>query len=97
MQTNLFESQFQIYHSDNPEVYRLYKRFALQAIDAGAKHLGSKAIMERIRWQTNVETVGDPFKVNNNLTPFYARLFMKDFPEYADFFRTRASRADKEI
>lgn len=91
------ESRFEAYHKANPHIYELFKRFTFEKIRAGAKNLGSKAVFERIRWETGVETVGDDFKVNNIFTPFYARLFMRDYPEHEGFFRVRASAADQDV
>lgn len=82
------------YHRENPHIYRLFKRFALEAIDRGRKHLGAKMIFERIRWYTQVETTGDPFKINNNYHAYYARLFMRDHPDYDGFFRTRKAQGE---
>ena len=88
--------RFEVWHQQNPEVYRLFKRFAGEGIRAGRKHLGTNMIIERIRWYSAVETTGDIYKINNNFAPYYARMFMKDFPQYDGFFRTRKSKADGE-
>ena len=80
---------FNNYHAENPHVYELFKRFAFEAIQAGYEHYSSYCIINRIRWHSEVETRGDPFKINNNYTPRYARKFHDDFPEHAGFFRTR--------
>jgi hypothetical protein len=90
------ESRFREYHATNPEVYQWFKKFAFQKIRAGAKHVGAKAIFERIRFDSPVMASGDPFKVNNIFTPYYARLFMRDFPQYAGIFETRRAKADVE-
>ena len=36
------------------------------------------------------------FKLNNNYRAFYARAFMKKYPEYAGFFRLREQTSEKE-
>ena len=77
------------FHKKNPHVYDLFKRFAFKVIDGGHQHFSSKAIFERIRWETLINTRGSKFKLQNNHTPYYARLFMHDFPQYDGFFRTR--------
>jgi len=78
------------FHEDNPEVYDLIKHYTFQAIEAGHKKYGIQTIAERVRWHSMVETVSDDrFKLNNNHTAYYARLFMKDYPQHAGFFRTR--------
>lgn len=78
-----------LYHEQNPHIYDLFEKFAMQAIISGKKHLGAKMIVERIRWYTDVEAKNDQFKINNNMTPFYARLFEENRPQYKGFFRKR--------
>ena len=77
------------FHEDNPHVYELIKMYTHQAIEAGHKHYGIQTIAERVRWHTMVETKGEPLKLNNNHTAYYARLFMDEHPEHKGFFRTR--------
>jgi len=77
------------YHKNNPQVYALFCSFTWQLIERGHKNYSAKAVFERIRWHTDVETKGEPFKLSNNHTAYYARLFMHDFPEYQGFFRTK--------
>ena len=78
------------FHRENPEVYELFKRFAFEAARV-RDHYSSDAIVHRIRWYTAIETQDHTadFKINNNWTPYYGRLFMVDFPEHEGFFRTR--------
>jgi len=78
------------WHKKNPHVYELFKKYTHQAISAGHKHYGAMAIIQRIRWHTEIETQGDMFKINNNHVPYYARLFAHDHPEHSDFFRMRS-------
>lgn len=78
--------KFNEFHRDNPGVYKLFKKFAFQLIEAGCKRLGSKQIIERIRFETAIKTQGDDFKINNNHTCFYSREFCKEFPEHLDKF-----------
>ena len=82
------------FHNENPEVYELVERFTFDAIRAGRKHFSIKAIFERIRWYTAVETRGEPFKLSNNHRPYYARHFMEMNPKYKGFFRTNRVPTD---
>lgn len=77
------------FHKENPHVWELFVRFTNHAIEAGYTNYSAYAVFERIRWHTEVETKGDPFKVNNNHRPYYARYFHHCFPEHDGFFRTR--------
>lgn len=78
------------FHQQYPQVYLLYKKFALALINAGNTKLGSKMIIERIRWEYKTGSKdAEGFKINNNFTAHYARLFIKDHPQYKDFFEFR--------
>lgn len=85
--------RFLTYHRQNPEIYELFKRFAMEAKSNGMEHFGAAAICERIRWHVAVERRNDEFKVNNNYRSCYTRLLILDHPEFSDFFQTRRSRA----
>lgn len=84
-------SKFLQFHTLHPVVYRLFEQFSLQLIAAGHKKLGSKMIIERIRWEisTNGSKDADGFKINNNYTCYYSRLFIKNNPQYRDYFEFR--------
>jgi hypothetical protein len=90
------ESAFRRHHAENPEIYEFFKRFAFEKIRAGATKLGGKAIWERIRWEAPVDRNGKAFKLDNNLTTWYVRLFQHDYPGLSHMFETRAARADVE-
>lgn len=77
----------------HPEVWRLFERFAVEALRAGVR-IGAKAIWERMRWETRVtQTLPGAPALNNNFTPFYARLFDAKHPGLGLFkFREQTSR-----
>lgn len=77
------------WHKQNPEVWELFKKFTFDTINAGYDHYSVRAIVERIRWHTDVETKGDSFKINNNHMAYYARYFHHMYPEHDGFFRIR--------
>ena len=81
------------WHRQHPEVWDLFVQYAFQMIDAGRKHYGAKAIWERIRWEMDTRYGEGEFKMNNNYTSFYVRLFQNTWPVHADFFRTREQKS----
>lgn len=82
--------KFLRFHTKYPQVYRLFEQFAKQLIEKGHTSLGSKMIIERIRWEVATQSMdADGFKVNNNYTCYYSRLFMKNNPQHGDCFETR--------
>lgn len=84
--------RFEKFHRENPHVYELFKRFTFEAIKAGKKNLSVTMIIERIRWETDVVTSGEPYKINDIFKPYYSRKFMAEFPEHEGFFPTRRIR-----
>ena len=84
-----------IWHRANPHVYELFKRFTMQAINRGHRNLSAWLIVNRIRWETSIETTGDDFKISNDFIAYYSRLFMHDHPQYKGFFRTKTLKSER--
>lgn len=76
------------YLGEHPEFWRLFCRFSFELIGAGRSRYGAKAIVERIRWETVIRG-GDDYKVNNNHTAIFARVFRDTYPEHAHLFEIR--------
>ncbi len=85
---------FREFHLRNPEVFRLLRRFALEAKRSGRKRLGIAALVERVRWHTDIETQGSSLKLDNSFRAHYSRVLMEQEPELVGFFSTRRSKAD---
>lgn len=80
------------FHRAHPEVWKLFERFTFEAIQRGRNHFGVGAVWERLRWETMVNPEYDldgAFRLNNNYRAFYARRFMRLYPQHEGFFRTR--------
>lgn len=85
----IFE-RFKKFHRNNPTIWTLFQRFTLDRIKAGYAHHSAFAVINRIRWECNIEVVRDSaVKLSNGYTPYYARLFAVAYPQHADFFRYR--------
>jgi hypothetical protein len=84
------------WHLENPHVYRLFKRFTFQALmKRRHKHLGAWLVVNRIRWETSIETTGEDFKISNDFIAYYARLFMAQHPEHKGLFRTKPLKEER--
>jgi len=77
------------WHKQNPHVYEMFKKFTFHAIERGHKHSSAWLVINRIRWETSIETKGNDFKISNDYIAFYARLFMVEHPKYDGFFRIK--------
>lgn len=85
--------RFDAFHEANPHVADALETLAEQWFAAGRPKVGVKALVERLRWEAGIQTVGDPYRINNVFTAHYARLLIARRPEWADRIETRALRA----
>lgn len=80
------QQRFQEFHSNNPHVWKLFIRFAVQMVRAGHQTLSASLVVERIRWETNIVTRSDDrFKIANAHRAYYARLWNDKFPSLPPF------------
>jgi hypothetical protein len=80
------------FHRDNPQVYAMFERFALEAINGGMRKIGGRLIWERMRWELAIRTNGQDYKLNNNFVPFYVRAFIARHPEHNRVFQLRSNQ-----
>ena len=82
--------RFLRFNEKYPQVYRLFAKFAFELLAKGLTTIGSKMIIERIRWEVATQSMDeDGFKINNNYTCYYIRLFMEKNPLHKGCFETR--------
>jgi hypothetical protein len=80
---------FEKYNQENPQIYTEFKRLTNMLVSRGYKRVGSRQILEAIRWQTMISG-NDDFKINNNYGAYYSRLFEKDYPWLEGIFEKRS-------
>ena len=61
---------------------------------AQGRRFSMRAALEDARKKDWARTDGDPFSVNNNLSPALARLFLEEHPEARPYLETRRSACD---
>ena len=71
------------WHKQNPHVYELFVKFTFH------KRCSAWLIVNRIRWETTIETSGNDFKISNDFIAYYARLFHAHYPEHEGFFKIK--------
>ena len=85
--------KFKELHKNKPEIYEEFCRIAKALIGRGHKQYSAYGVMHIVRFSVWKEGVTmqpeEDFKISNNMTPFYARLFIRDHPERDDFFVTK--------
>ena len=74
------------------DVYREFRRLCDERLrENPSGHIGSKQIVEVMRWFSGSRMDGDLAKINNNVTSLFARLYVLERPEHEDAFATRRS------
>ena len=85
---------FTKFHLENPQIYKLFKvYFNYLHHRKGWQRVSAKLIIERVRAEVLVETSDPEFKINNNFTTHYARLFVKENPQYEKCFEFRSLKS----
>ena len=93
-ETSLSE-RFRRFHLDNPEVYQQFKHYVRILWNRGYRHYSSDGILHIIRYRSAIRK--DPremYKINNSYSAFYARLLIRDEPQYKDFFELRTRKSN---
>lgn len=76
------------YDAAHPDIWRMFVQFTLQLVRSGVRHYSADGICHKIRFETALRG-GKDFKINNNMTSYYARKFLAAYPEHWGFFETR--------
>lgn len=92
--TDQLLDSFSKFHENNPDIWKLFQRFALDVINSGQDRYSANAIFERIRWHVEIDTKGSEVKLSNNHRAYYARLFHLAHPQHDGFFRNRRLRSE---
>jgi len=85
------------WHRLNPQVWEKFREYTLEAVSSGRTHYSHWAIINRIRWNREIETRGGEFKISNDYICFYARLFHAKHPEHEGFFHLKQLKEEKLI
>ncbi len=88
------DEAFRDFHKANPQIYSWFKKYFFHLERKGKKKISGKLIIERVRWEAFVKTTGEDFRINNNFTSRYVRLFIREFPQYSNYFELRTIHAD---
>ena len=89
--------RFKAWHMVNPEIYEQFEHLALHMIVSGRKKYSAEIIINKIRWEHDIKTDGDVFKINNDFKAIMARLFIYNNPNYDGFFELRINPNAKYV
>lgn len=86
---------FNLFHSENPHIFKSFEKAALRAIGRGRKKLSAKLIINWIRWNELFRTSDLNFKINDAYQSYYARLFVQIHPKHSGVFEFRKLRNEE--
>jgi hypothetical protein len=87
-----FTSEFMRFLEANTHIYDAFEREALHIIARGFKHYSARTIIHVLRHHSALSQEGE-WKINNNVSPYLARLFAYAHPQHADLFEYRIAKA----
>lgn len=86
----------------NPLFLRVFMRIALERARAG-RPCSARHIFDLIRWEPEMRGVslddgsGSPWRIPNDTSPWFARMFHALYPEHEGFFEVRPAKADVDF
>jgi len=88
------DEAFEDFHKANPHVYKYFKDyFEMLHHRKSWQKVSGKMIMENLRWTVLTKTNGSEFKLDNNFTSRYIRVFVKEFPQYKKCFTLKSLKS----
>lgn len=90
-------ARFKEFHEANGFVYAKFFEMALKARAKFHKY-SAVTIIHTIRWERDLQTEGEVFKINNDYIALYSRLLMWCHPDYfSNFFEIREMKPEKRL
>jgi len=80
---------FKKFHAENPHIYARFVLLAKQMKATGRKKYSARLIFHAMRWEQDLKTNAEPFKINDRWLSIYSRLLAYYQPEFEDFFEFR--------
>jgi hypothetical protein len=83
------ELKFWHFHLNNKGIYRYFCAFAAEMEARGHLRLSSELLLNRVRWETIIQTSDPDYKICNNWRPYYSRMYLIESHK-KHFFKTKA-------
>ena len=87
-------AKWKTYHQKNPHVYKKFRELAFAMHKTGRTKYSAWTIINKLRWDHDISTTGDVFKISNDYIALYARLLIYHHNELLDFFDLKPMKGD---
>lgn len=92
----LFSIEFMKWLPDNLHVWEAFCDQTFAVRKRGFKHYSARTIVHFLRHHSAVVEKSGQWKINNNFSPYLARLFDKRFPELVGLWEYRETKRAKK-
>jgi hypothetical protein len=89
--------KFKRFHLENPGIYKEFRFKAYQIKATNRKKYSGWTIINSIRWDHDVSSTGDVFKINNDFIALYVRLLIYHDPSFSNFFELRTMKESNRL
>lgn len=90
-------AKFKVFHKNNPHVFQAFGKYAFEMKRSGRKKSSAWLIINRCRWDADIRTDGEPFKISNDYIGLYSRLMIYQFPEFIGFFTLKTMKGQTPL
>lgn len=90
---DVFTAKFREYLPNNLHVFERFEREAFSVIGKGFKHYSARTILHVLRHHSALRESGGEWKIDNCVSPAFARLFELMHPAHAGLFEMRVTKA----
>jgi hypothetical protein len=84
-----FSNEFVVWFPDNAHVWKAFVQETFAVIGVGFNHYSARTIVHVLRHHSAIQEHGSSWKINNNISPYLARLFELAYPQQAGIFHKR--------
>jgi hypothetical protein len=93
----LKKQAWQEWHELNPHVWTHFESFAFEVLMSGRRKVSHWLLINRIRWEVEIKTIGSDFKISNDFIAFYARLWILTHPKYKHLFNIKRMHGETDF
>lgn len=86
---------FEKFNAENPHIFSAFEQQALRAIGKGRNKISAKLIINWIRWHEFLNSNDISFRINDAYQSYYAREFVKKYPQHENIFEFRKLRNEE--
>jgi hypothetical protein len=89
--TEMFSNEFLVWLPKNLHIWDAFVDQATAVHKRGFKHYSARTIIHVLRHHSALNEEGGEWKINNNISPYLARLFDLKYPNMAGMWEFRAT------